>query len=259
MYIFLYRQTDRQTHPSSLSNGRFLAPLDSIILVVGGYCSVCLVVVEYPSIIMSLRSHSHLTLPLSYKDWRLHHVLVVYVGSKVVQSLWSSTKKKDSIIHQTLEHLSHRILSFASSITDQLLPLLYHPIVSRFIPDTMIRWGIQLRLGDLLHNSLQATTCEEDLQRKQAIVQELSSMPIAIETQAANDQHYEVPAKFYDYCLVRHTTRREMTLCEDGRRVFGFFFDFGIQSLISHTFVLFLSEFVVRLSISRLISIRLYS
>jgi len=87
----------------------------------------------------------------------------------------------------------------------------------------MIRWGIQLRLGDLLHNSLQATTCEEDLQRKQAIVQELSSMPIAIETQAANDQHYEVPAKFYDYCLVRHTTRREMRLWEDGRRAFGFF------------------------------------
>jgi cyclopropane-fatty-acyl-phospholipid synthase len=26
-------------------------------------------------------------------------------------------------------------------------------------------------------------------------------MPIAIETEAANAQHYEVPAKFYDLCL----------------------------------------------------------
>jgi hypothetical protein len=27
------------------------------------------------------------------------------------------------------------------------------------------------------------------------------NMPIAVETDAANDQHYEVPAKFYDLCL----------------------------------------------------------
>ncbi|EED88000.1 predicted protein [Thalassiosira pseudonana CCMP1335] len=34
-----------------------------------------------------------------------------------------------------------------------------------------------------------------------AIVQELKSMPIAIETDLANEQHYEVPARFYDLCL----------------------------------------------------------
>ena len=39
------------------------------------------------------------------------------------------------------------------------------------------------------------------MDRKMAIVEELKSMPIAIETDAANDQHYEVPSKFYDLCL----------------------------------------------------------
>ena len=33
------------------------------------------------------------------------------------------------------------------------------------------------------------------------IVKELHEMPIAIETTKANEQHYEVPAKFYTLCL----------------------------------------------------------
>lgn len=33
---------------------------------------------------------------------------------------------------------------------------------------------------------------EEQLQKKQAFVEELKSLPIAIETQVANEQHYEV-------------------------------------------------------------------
>ena len=37
-----------------------------------------------------------------------------------------------------------------------------------------------------------------------AIVNELKTMPIAINTDEANDQHYEVPAKFYDLCLGRN-------------------------------------------------------
>jgi cyclopropane-fatty-acyl-phospholipid synthase len=33
------------------------------------------------------------------------------------------------------------------------------------------------------------------------MIQTLSTMPIAIDTDKANEQHYEVPAAFYDYCL----------------------------------------------------------
>jgi cyclopropane-fatty-acyl-phospholipid synthase len=32
-------------------------------------------------------------------------------------------------------------------------------------------------------------------------VAELKTMPIAVQTQAANEQHYEVPAEFYQLCL----------------------------------------------------------
>ena len=45
---------------------------------------------------------------------------------------------------------------------------------------------------------------EKDQERKMTIVNELKTMPIAINTDEANDQHYEVPAKFYDLCLGRN-------------------------------------------------------
>jgi cyclopropane-fatty-acyl-phospholipid synthase len=40
-----------------------------------------------------------------------------------------------------------------------------------------------------------------DQERKMEIANELKTMPIAVETQCANQQHYEVPARFYDLCL----------------------------------------------------------
>lgn len=36
------------------------------------------------------------------------------------------------------------------------------------------------------------------------LIEELKTSPIAIETQAANEQHYEVPTEFYQYCLGKH-------------------------------------------------------
>jgi cyclopropane-fatty-acyl-phospholipid synthase len=50
-------------------------------------------------------------------------------------------------------------------------------------------------------NILKADTVQEELHQKLQIVQSLKTMPIAIETDVANEQHYEVPAKFYDLCL----------------------------------------------------------
>jgi cyclopropane-fatty-acyl-phospholipid synthase len=39
------------------------------------------------------------------------------------------------------------------------------------------------------------------MEQKMTIVKKLKTMPIAIATSEANEQHYEVPAKFYDLCL----------------------------------------------------------
>jgi cyclopropane-fatty-acyl-phospholipid synthase len=37
-----------------------------------------------------------------------------------------------------------------------------------------------------------------------ALISQLKKAPIAVETAAANEQHYEVPTAFYQYCLGRH-------------------------------------------------------
>ena len=50
-------------------------------------------------------------------------------------------------------------------------------------------------------NILRSEGSEQELEQKLKIVQKLKTMPIAIATAEANEQHYEVPAKFYDLCL----------------------------------------------------------
>lgn len=89
------------------------------------------------------------------------------------------------------------MIQLLSRATDSLLPLVYN---SNIIPDSLIRLGIRIRLRDQLI-LLKETNCEADMNVKMGIVSGLKSMPVAIETDAANDQHYEVPAKFYDLCL----------------------------------------------------------
>ena len=50
-------------------------------------------------------------------------------------------------------------------------------------------------------NILASDTAQLELDQKLTIVNKLKTMPIAIATDDANEQHYEVPAKFYDLCL----------------------------------------------------------
>ena len=71
------------------------------------------------------------------------------------------------------------------------------------VPDWMTRIGIRRLLRQRLE--LQARegveTEQEDLRN---FVRELRSSPIAVETAAANEQHYEVPAEFFELVLGRH-------------------------------------------------------
>lgn len=71
------------------------------------------------------------------------------------------------------------------------------------IPESMIRWGIRR----MLDNKIKAHTLkdiEHQQAKKMAFVTELKSMPIAIETDAANEQHYELPAEFFELVLGPH-------------------------------------------------------
>lgn len=68
------------------------------------------------------------------------------------------------------------------------------------IPDALIRIGIR----KLLKQRLQQER-KENSELQQAhlmkLIEELKNSPIAVNTAEANEQHYEVPTKFYQYCL----------------------------------------------------------
>ncbi|MEO1082890.1 MAG: cyclopropane-fatty-acyl-phospholipid synthase family protein [Acidobacteriota bacterium] len=71
------------------------------------------------------------------------------------------------------------------------------------VPDAAVRFGIRrLCMGRLRRESAGGARAIEA--RKAALADELASGPIAVNTADANDQHYEVPAAFYQRVLGRY-------------------------------------------------------
>jgi len=68
------------------------------------------------------------------------------------------------------------------------------------VPDFLIRRRIRALLADRLREC-GAGGPEHQQQRLQQLVRELAASPVAIETRAANEQHYEVPTGFYQQVL----------------------------------------------------------
>lgn len=158
---------------------------------------------------MSIRlgALSSFQLPVSYDDVRFHHAVGLYLG---YQALVSSGLYR---------FVAKNLLSLTSELTEYFIPMIQYGI----IPDFLIRYGIRVQLSNHLQqlrhpvksNAITASTpttignnmavnipiVEALLQTKMDMVQTLSSMPIAIDTDKANEQHYEVPAAFYNYCL----------------------------------------------------------
>jgi len=69
-----------------------------------------------------------------------------------------------------------------------------------WIPDFLIRRGIR-RLCQQRLQEERGANIERAWDRFQSVLNELRSSPLAIETDAANTQHYEVPARFFELCL----------------------------------------------------------
>lgn len=71
------------------------------------------------------------------------------------------------------------------------------------LPDAVIRFGIRQRLANVLKKNQQP-----DIESQRAAllrhVEGLKASPVAIATQEANEQHYEVPTRFYQLCLGPH-------------------------------------------------------
>lgn len=71
------------------------------------------------------------------------------------------------------------------------------------VPDLLVRVGIRKLLKKRLHDEY-AYNPEAASEIKNQCIEMLRNSPIAIETRAANDQHYEVPAAFYQLALGKH-------------------------------------------------------
>ena len=66
------------------------------------------------------------------------------------------------------------------------------------LPDPMIRWGIRRLLGQRLAGEYAAGPVSG---QKEKFVEMLRASPVAIDTRAANEQHYEVPTAFFRHVL----------------------------------------------------------
>ncbi|MEZ5558600.1 MAG: cyclopropane-fatty-acyl-phospholipid synthase family protein [Pseudomonadales bacterium] len=74
---------------------------------------------------------------------------------------------------------------------------------SRYIPDPLLRVGIRRLVGQRLRDERQDDP-EAQAERYQRLLMELRDSAIALDTDVANEQHYEVPAGFYRAVLGEH-------------------------------------------------------
>jgi cyclopropane-fatty-acyl-phospholipid synthase len=68
------------------------------------------------------------------------------------------------------------------------------------VPDFLLRRGIRKLLKQRLHDEHKGGV-EAQQAHLMALIEKLKASPIAINTADANQQHYEVPTQFYQYCL----------------------------------------------------------
>jgi cyclopropane-fatty-acyl-phospholipid synthase len=68
------------------------------------------------------------------------------------------------------------------------------------VPDSVLRLGIKTLLKARLRRESHGSADKLD-QHKSKLVEELKASPIALNTLEANEQHYEVPARFYEIVL----------------------------------------------------------
>jgi cyclopropane-fatty-acyl-phospholipid synthase len=73
-------------------------------------------------------------------------------------------------------------------------------IARGLLPDWLMRLGIRRLLRERLREQARGTPAAR-ASAQQAFIEDLKASPIAINTEAANQQHYEVPTAFYQLCL----------------------------------------------------------
>jgi cyclopropane-fatty-acyl-phospholipid synthase len=71
------------------------------------------------------------------------------------------------------------------------------------VPDRIIRFGIRRLLKQRLREEKKVNPEAQQIHLMH-LIEELKNSPIAIHTKEANEQHYEVPTEFYQFCLGKH-------------------------------------------------------
>ncbi len=71
------------------------------------------------------------------------------------------------------------------------------------LPDPLVAWGIRRLCRRRLRGERRATLTGQ-MEAQQRFLQELQQSPIAVTTDKANEQHYEVPAAFFQHVLGKH-------------------------------------------------------
>ena len=71
---------------------------------------------------------------------------------------------------------------------------------SQLFPDCLIRFGIRQLLKKRIA-SLVSQDTEINHRHKMNFIEAMNKSTIALVPELANEQHYEVPSKFYDFCL----------------------------------------------------------
>lgn len=94
-------------------------------------------------------------------------------------------------------------MSLSQKITSNLTSSFIENAERGLIPDALLRAGIRKLCRDRLE-SLTGPTLEKEEDRLQEYVKGLKRLPIAVHTQAANEQHYELPPEFFEKVLGRN-------------------------------------------------------
>ena len=71
------------------------------------------------------------------------------------------------------------------------------------IPDFIIRAGIR-HLSRIRLQQIEAANCEAGIRLETEFINHMNQAPIALVPELANEQHYEVPANFFQLCLGQH-------------------------------------------------------
>lgn len=116
-----------------------------------------------------------------------------------------------------------------AAVRDAALKMSMSALQRNVIPDVVLRWGVRRLLEGRL-GEITRPTVEAQMQELLAFVQSLKQMPIAVHTEDANAQHYEVPTSFYQLVLGKrlkyssaYFPKKDSSLDEAEEAMFGLY------------------------------------